>query len=50
MILVIICSEEYCLAIHKVILKGLVHKNLQNAAEGGMEPRPMVPTMVICCP
>ncbi len=31
------------------ILKGLIHKNLQKAAEGGMAPRPMVPTMVMCC-
>ncbi len=29
-------------------LKGLIHKNLQNAAEGGMAPRPMIPTAVIC--
>ncbi len=31
-------------------LKGLICKNLQNAAEGGMAPRPMIPTAVICCP
>ncbi len=31
-------------------LKGLIYKNLQNAAKGGMAPRPMIPTWVICCP
>ena len=30
-------------------LKGLFYKNLQNTAEGGMAPRPMIPTAVICC-
>ncbi len=30
------------------VLKGLIYKNLQNAAEGGMAPRPKVPTAVIC--
>ncbi len=29
-----------------VLLKGLIHKNLQNA--GGLAPRVMVPTAVIC--
>ncbi len=29
------------------MLKGLIYKNLQNAAEGCMAPRPMVPTAVI---
>ncbi len=33
-----------------VMLKGLIYKNLQNAAEGGMAPRQMIPTAVICCP
>ncbi len=28
------------------LLKGLIYKNLQNAAEGGMAPRPMIPTAV----
>ncbi len=31
-------------------LKGLIYKNLQNVAEGGMAPRQMIPTVVICCP
>ncbi len=31
-------------------LKGLIYKNLQNAAEGGMAPRQMIPTAVICYP
>ena len=31
-------------------LKGLMYKNLQNVAEGGMAPRQMIPTAVICCP
>ncbi len=39
----------YIYDIH-VLLKGLIYKNLQNAAEGGMAPRQMIPTAVICCP
>ncbi len=31
-------------------LKGLIYKNLQNPAEGGTAPRPMIHTLVICCP
>ena len=31
-----------------LMLKGLIYKNLQNTAEGGMAPRPMIPTAVIC--
>ena len=31
-------------------LKGLIYKNLQNPAEGGTAPRPMIHTVVICCP
>ncbi len=31
------------------LLKGLIYKNLQNPAEGGTAPRPMIPTAVICC-
>ncbi len=31
-------------------LKGLIYKNLQNAAKGGMAPRQIIPTAVICCP
>ncbi len=32
------------------ILKGLIHKNLQNVTKGGMATRPMVHTMAIFCP
>ena len=32
------------------LLKGLIYKNLQNPAEGGTAPRPMILTVVICCP
>ena len=42
------CQGEY--SVHKKPLKGLIYKNLQNVAEGGMAPRPMIPTAVICCP
>ncbi len=35
------------LVIGQLRLKGLIYKNLQNAAEGGMAPRPMIPTAVI---
>ncbi len=31
-------------------LKGIIFKNLQMVAKGGMAPRPMVPTMTICGP
>ncbi len=32
----------------QIQLKGLIYKNLQNAAEGGMAPTRMIPTAVIC--
>ena len=40
----------FCVWELPLLLKGLIYKNLQNAAEGGMAPRPMVPIAVICCP
>ncbi len=43
-------AEKGCAGGLKVSLKGLIYKNLQNVAKGGMTPRPMIPTMDICCP
>ncbi len=34
----------------RCVLKGLIYQNLQNAAEGGMAPRPMVATAVLVGP
>ncbi len=48
--LVNVSTDHYILVIrpHWPCLKGLIYKNLQNTAEGGMAPRPMIPTVVIC--
>ncbi len=39
--------KEYTENFIDEMLKGLIYKNLQIAAEGGMAPRQMVPTAII---
>ncbi len=44
-----ICIERSPQRVFRFVLrwlKGLIYKNLQNAAEGGMAPRQMIPTAV----